>query len=153
MLTDSALAFEFRSALRPIFRQLKADRTISFGKIGLLAQLSERGRATASELAAAERISPQAVTVAVRELESLGLVVRTPDTDDRRCLWIELTDAGRLMLAKEQSSGHDWLDVALRERLTAGERASLADAIPLLRKLTADAAPADATPAAEPSHD
>lgn len=93
MITEQATAQVLREALRPIWRQLTAGRSISVGKIGVLAYLSKHGQTSASTLAAAERISPQAIATAVRELESLGLVARTPDEQDRRRIWIELTDA------------------------------------------------------------
>ncbi|MFD9661354.1 MarR family winged helix-turn-helix transcriptional regulator [Rhodococcus sp. NPDC059968] len=139
MITEQATAQVLREALRPIWRQLTTGRTISVGKIGVLAYLSKHGRTSASTLAAAERISPQAIAAAVRELENLGLVERTPDEQDRRRIWIELTDAGRERLAQERSQGLDWLEHAIAERLTADEKKTLDSVVPILRKLVDDA--------------
>jgi DNA-binding MarR family transcriptional regulator len=134
--TELTIAGRLREALRPLWRQLASERTLSLGKSGVLARLVEFGRATASELAAAERISPQAVTMVVRDLESLGLVLRTPDNGDRRRIWIELTETGRERLAQERSMGVGWLDRAILERLTDGERKALEQVIPILNKIT-----------------
>ena len=139
MITEQATAQVLREALRPIWRQLTAGRSISVGKIGVLAYLSKHGQTSASTLAAAEKISPQAIANAVRELESLGLVVRTPDEQDRRRIWIELTDAGRERLAQERSQGLDWLEQAIAERLTDEEKKTLDSVVPILRKLVDDA--------------
>ncbi|MDV6281597.1 MarR family winged helix-turn-helix transcriptional regulator [Rhodococcus jostii] len=139
MITEQATAQVLREALRPIWRQLTTGRTISVGKIGVLAYLSKHGQTSASTLAAAEKISPQAIANAVRELESLGLVVRTPDEQDRRRIWIELTDAGRERLAQERSNGLDWLEHAIAERLTDEEKKTLDSVVPILRKLVDDA--------------
>ncbi|AHK34449.1 transcriptional regulator [Rhodococcus opacus PD630] len=139
MITEQATAQVLREALRPIWRQLTAGRSISVGKIGVLAYLSKHGQTSASTLAAAEKISPQAIANAVRELESLGLVVRTPDEQDRRRIWIELTDAGRERLAQERSQGLDWLEHAIAERLTDEEKKTLDSVVPILRKLVDDA--------------
>ena len=139
MITEQATAQVLREALRPIWRQLTAGRSISVGKIGVLAYLSKHGQTSASTLAAAEKISPQAIANAVRELESLGLVVRTPDEQDRRRIWIELTDAGRERLAQERSQGLDWLEHAIAERLTNEEKETLDSVVPILRKLVDDA--------------
>ncbi len=139
MITEQATAQVLREALRPIWRQLTTGRTISVGKIGVLAYLSKHGQTSASTLAAAEKISPQAIANAVRELESLGLVARTPDEQDRRRIWIELTDAGRERLAQERSNGLDWLEHAIAERLTNEEKKTLDSVVPILRKLVDDA--------------
>ncbi|MFE7417047.1 MarR family winged helix-turn-helix transcriptional regulator [Rhodococcus sp. NPDC057529] len=139
MITEQATAQVLREALRPIWRQLTAGRTISVGKIGVLAYLSKHGRTSASTLASAEKITPQAIATAVRELEGLGLVARTPDERDRRRIWIELTDAGRERLTQERSKGLEWLEHAIAERLTAEEKATLDSLVPILHKLVDDA--------------
>lgn len=75
----------------------------------------------------------------MRELESLDLVARTPDSEDRRRTWIELTDAGYERLAQERSTGLRWLERAVAERLTLKEKKTLAAAIPVLHKLMEEA--------------
>jgi DNA-binding MarR family transcriptional regulator len=59
--------------------------------------------------------------------------------EDRRRVWIELTDAGRQKLAQESSAGHGWLDRAIAERLTPDEQEKLEAVIPILRKLSSEA--------------
>lgn len=135
MLLPQTVAREFRDALRPLIRRLNNERTMSLGKAGVLAHLSEHGRATASELAAAERVSPQAITIAVRELEGLKLVERTPDGVDRRRIWVQLTDEGRRRLEEEYAAGHSWFAEAIGTRLSDDERAILLAAVPVLRKV------------------
>lgn len=138
MATNETLALALREALRPLWRQLNVHKTLSTGKLGVLAYLAEHGAATSSTLAAVEKISPQAIATAVRELEGLGLITRTPDEQDRRRVWIDLTEAGRERLALERSTGNVWLEQAVAERLTAEERELLESVVPLLRKLTVD---------------
>ncbi|MEV7663651.1 MarR family transcriptional regulator [Paenarthrobacter sp. NPDC089316] len=135
LVTDTSMTYSFLGALHPLLSRLNADRTISPGKIGVLRHLADYGRATTSELAVAVHVSPQGISLAARELERLRLVVRVPDAEDRRRIWIELTDAGRLKLARESSAGHDWLDQAITQRLTPEERKTLEAVIPVLRKL------------------
>lgn len=137
-MTHPTLAQELREALRPLLRRLSSERTISLGKMGVLGHLAEHGPATASALAVAESISPQAITMAVRELEAQGLVMRRHDDEDRRRIWIELTSAGREKLARERSAGLGWLDRAIREKLTSAEGQAIEAVIPVLRKLVAE---------------
>lgn len=137
---ETTLAHSLRESLRPLWRQLNAHKTLSMGKLDVLVHLADRGRATSAELATAAKISPQAIATAVRELEGLGLITRTPDDRDRRRVWIELTEAGRQRLAHERSIGNAWLERAIAEQLTDDERDLLGAAVPLLRKLTGGAA-------------
>lgn len=129
------LAVEFRSALRPLIRRFNRERTISLGKSGILNRLNEQGPATASELAASERITPQAVAVALRELEALSFVARARDEADRRKVHVQITEKGRVALESEHEAGTRWLADALLERLDDSERAALSSAVPVLRKL------------------
>ncbi|MEV0075291.1 MarR family transcriptional regulator [Nocardia neocaledoniensis] len=140
MTSVPATVRELGEVLHPIARRLLAGRTISTGKLGVLGYLSTRGRATATTLATVQTVSPQAIATAVRELEALGLVVRTPDSEDRRRVWVEVTDAGRARLGEERAVGLDWLARAIDERLTDEERAALGRALPALRRL-AEAGP------------
>ena len=135
---DQALTHYLFKALHPLLRQLNAERTISPGKIGVLRHLAEHGRSTTTELAVVVQVSPQAISLAVRELERLGFEGRAPDADDRRRAWIEVTPAGRQKLAGESSAGQAWLGRAVTERLSPDERKALAAAVPAIRKLGAE---------------
>lgn len=131
----TSLAADLREALRPLWRRFGEHRTLSMGKAGILARLDQRGALTATDLAARERISHQAVATAVRELEDLGLVARSPDPADGRRMLVTLTAAGRQCLLSERAAGQEWLVHAVAEELSAADRATLAAAVPLLRRL------------------
>ncbi|QCB98856.1 MarR family transcriptional regulator [Arthrobacter sp. PAMC25564] len=138
-MTGQLLTRSFFETLHPLLRRLNAKRTLSPGKLGVLRHLAEQGRATTSELATVVQVSPQAISLAARELEHLRFVVRVPDAEDRRRIWIELTGEGRQKLAQELAAGHGWLDRAIMERLTPEERKTLEAVIPILRKLGSEA--------------
>lgn len=154
--SDSEPTAELLEALLPILHRIHVERTLSPGKVGILRHVAENGRASSAELAVKVQVSPQAISLAARELEALGLVERIPDEMDRRRSWIHPTEAGRRKLAEETRTGRAWLYGAIRERLTPEERQTLASAIPVLRKLTAGTASetlsaAASTPAPEPT--
>ncbi|EYT62697.1 MarR family transcriptional regulator [Dietzia sp. UCD-THP] len=134
----TALAADLREALRPLWRRLGEHRTLSMGKVGILARLDRHGALTATDLAAHERISHQAVAGAVRELEEMGLVSRRPDPADGRRVLISLTGTGRTRLDGERSAGQEWLIHAVTDELSETERATLAAAVPLLGRLDAE---------------
>lgn len=152
----AVLAADLREVLRPLWRRFNSMRTLSPGKVGILSHLDRFGALAATELAARERISHQAVATAVRELEEPGLVSRDADPADRRRVLIALTDTGRDRLATERAAGTNWLADALTHELDATERTTLAAAVPLLLRLddpdvVAPAKPADATGPANPT--
>lgn len=65
----------------------------SFGSV--LVPLFERDGRRLGDLAAAARLSKQAMTGLVRQCEEAGLVVRERDPDDRRAFRISLSARGR----------------------------------------------------------
>lgn len=132
---DQDLPEALLEALRPLQHRLNAQRTLSVGKLGILRHLTRTGRATAGELATRIRVSPQAISLSTRELEGLGLIVRTRDEDDRRRSWFALTDVGRERYEQEHLAGRMWLEKAIDERLGETERRALAAAVPAFRRL------------------
>ena len=137
--TTATVAHDLLAAVQPLLLQIRARRSLSPGKLGILRHLLTVGRATTSELAAQIQVSPQGISLAAHELEGLGLIERTPDTVDRRRNWITLTDAGRETLAQERAVGEAWLSEVISERLTPAEIALVETALPALRKITAQA--------------
>lgn len=132
---SSDLAADLREALRPLWRRLNAHRTLPPGKVGILSRLEVIGPLSATDLAGLERISHQAIANAVRELQDMGLVSRGRDPSDGRRTLVALTDPGRVQLRLERTAGQDWLTRSVEEQLDDAERAVLAAAVPLLRRL------------------
>lgn len=136
---DPVAVREFLEVLHPLLRRMRAERTLSPGKVGILHHLSLHERATSTELAAAVRVSPQAISLAARELEGMAFIERVPDADDRRKTWIVLAEAGRAKLEEEARAGEGWIGQAITEQLTDDERRILKAAIPVLKKIGLEA--------------
>jgi DNA-binding MarR family transcriptional regulator len=134
------LAGELRQAVRPIIRRQLSEGGLSFGKVGVLQYLLRHERSTPAELAIAEHVRPQSMTALLRELEDLGLVVRSPDANDGRRVWVRLSDEGVAQLLRQRRPSTGWLVDAVSEILTDDDRALLAAALPVLRKLTGEPA-------------
>lgn len=136
---DPMAVREFLEVLHPLLRRMRAERTLSPGKVGILHHLSLHERATSTELAAAVRVSPQAISLAARELEEMAFIERVPAADDRRKTWIVLAEAGRAKLEDEARAGEGWIGQAITEQLTDDERRILKAAIPVLKKIGLEA--------------
>ena len=80
------------------------------------------------ELARLMGKAPPIIVAAVDELEKKGLVARRRDERDRRRSVVEMTDAGREMLARADVIADD-LIADIFGALSAGERAALHDTL------------------------
>lgn len=90
------------------------------------------GRAAPRTLLQPLMVTSGGLTNRIDRLESARLVVRAPNPDDRRGVFLELTPDGRELVDRVTSAYLQNQRELLREALTDGERTRLA---PLLRKL------------------
>lgn len=72
-----------------------SEHGVSTAQIGMLRQLASEPGLSGAELARRLLISPQGVQLALKSLESRGLVERRPDPAHGRILRVYLTDKGR----------------------------------------------------------
>lgn len=105
-------------------------------QLSVLSRLGKDGPASASDLAAAERIRPQSVSATLAVLEEGELVVRRPDPDDGRRQLVSLSPTGTALFDDRRRPSEEWLSRALEERLTESERQTVIDAVALLERLT-----------------
>lgn len=132
-------ARELRVVLSRLRRRLKETsdpRDLTASQTSVLSRLSKDGAATASELAAAERVRPQSMAAILAALDERGLIARRPDPGDGRRQLVSLSDAGRELVEDKRRAGEEWLARALQERFTESERHSLIEALALLERLT-----------------
>jgi DNA-binding MarR family transcriptional regulator len=105
-----------RGAVARLARRLRAERpadSLSSNKVGVLSHLHRHGPSSPGEIAAAEHQQPQSLTRVFAELESEGLVRRTPNAADRRGAVLELTRTGMMMLRQDMAHRDAWLTGAL----------------------------------------
>jgi len=117
-------------------RQISAVGEITLSQASVLSLLEREGPATSGTLATKEHISPQSMGTLLMSLEALGLVSRTPDPTDGRCLVISLTEAGLQAVHGARRQREEQLARALADHFTAQEQQALIAAIPLLERLS-----------------
>jgi len=116
----------FWGTIPPLWHQIRAqiradaveNFDITVGQFHILRRI-HFGMDSVSKLADDKHISRAAVSRAVDMLVNKGLIRRTPDPADRRCVRLSLTDAGQALLDALFENTRDWM---------AGKMASLDDA-------------------------
>jgi DNA-binding MarR family transcriptional regulator len=91
---------------------------------------------TPRQLAEADHVQPPSMTRILNALVAAGLVERTGDPDDRRQVLVAITEAGRAEVRETRRRRDAWLAQRLAV-LTPQERATLADAADILRRVVA----------------
>lgn len=132
----SLLASDLRVVLGRLMRRLRAEHRFPLSHGAVLGRLDRDGPQSTVQLAAAERVRPQSMGQTLAELEAQGLVSRRPDETDKRRTLLELTAAGRQVLADDRRRREGWLAKAIAEDFTPQERETLSRAVALLGRLT-----------------
>jgi DNA-binding MarR family transcriptional regulator len=122
--------------LRRRLRELAETADLTPSQQAVVSRLDKSGPASASELAAAERIRPQSMAATVAALVELGFVERTPDPEDGRRQLISLTPMGQKRLQGDRQARQEWLAQALQDRFTEAQRQTIIEALGLLDELT-----------------
>lgn len=116
-------------------RQVQPTGELTFPETSALSRLDRSGPATSSDLARAERISPQSMGTTIAELERRGLVARERDTEDGRRIVLSITEAGRRLVHDRRGARTELIARALGDGFTAAELERLRAAAPLLERL------------------
>jgi DNA-binding MarR family transcriptional regulator len=133
--TDIGLtASELRVVLGQLVRRLRSEHRFPMLHGAVLGRLDREGPRSIGDLAASERVRPQSMAQAVADLESSGLVGRSPDPADRRRVLIEMTAEGRAALEEDRRNRVGWLVSAIEE-LEPEDQEVLARATGILSRL------------------
>ncbi|MFJ8148659.1 MarR family winged helix-turn-helix transcriptional regulator [Streptomyces sp. NPDC096048] len=108
---------------------------LSPSQASVLRRLAKEGPASASDLAAIERVRPQSMAKTVGALEQAGLVARSPDPEDGRRQFITVTERGLARRKGDRLARQTWLARALQECGTDQEVRAVITAMALLDKV------------------
>jgi DNA-binding MarR family transcriptional regulator len=122
---------------RRLRREAESDDR-SWARLQLLGAIERAGDvATPTLLAESESMRSSNLAAALRDLETDGLIVRTPDTEDRRKVRVRLTAIGREVLHENIIRRERWLAEAIEHSLTKEQRAQLLKAGELFDRVAA----------------
>ncbi|MFF3619506.1 MarR family winged helix-turn-helix transcriptional regulator [Streptomyces sp. NPDC002467] len=134
------IAEDLQLAIGMLVRQIRATTGggVSLSQMSVLKRLDRLGPSTATDLAQAEKIRPQSVIATVNGLQADGYVTRSPHPTDGRRLVIALTPEGEALVRERREAGQGRIAELIAERLSPDEQHLLAEAVPLLRRLSED---------------
>lgn len=133
--TDGDEAARLAVAVGRINRLIRTSGdSLPYGMVSALSAILRRGPLRPSDLARIEAVSPPTMTRIVGDLEARGLVARASDPSDGRSFTVAATDAGRdaVLAARLERAGRIG---RLLDRLDAGQRQAVVDALPALEEL------------------
>lgn len=102
-------------ATRGLLDAVLAEAGTTFSSWTVLAALNARGPAIQKDLARSLNMIGPSIVERIDQLESAGLVTRSPVPGDRRASLVDLTDAGRALITRLHS-----VMLSTEEALTAG---------------------------------
>jgi DNA-binding MarR family transcriptional regulator len=117
-----------------LMRQVSNAGGLSTAASSALNRLGRDGPHRLTELAQAQGASQPGMTQLVTRMEREGLVRRTANSDDRRGVVVEATEAGLDLVRRRRAERADALQHML-DRLDPQDQAAIAAALPALARL------------------
>jgi DNA-binding MarR family transcriptional regulator len=142
----SAVAAGLDEMLRFAVRRSGAPRDISFTTASTLSRLADDGPRRLTALAVDEGVAQPSMTQLVQRLERQGFVARDRDSEDKRVVWVAITEAGRRLLADRRAARSRELADQLATLSPEDEAtltAAVLAALPVIRRLAGDSTEED----------
>lgn len=125
-----------RLLLLRLARRIRANSSgrITPSQLSVLGTIVRRKQLTIGQIAEREHVKPPSVSKIVAALERGGLVERSTDPDDRRCVRIHATTEGVTYVEEVRAAGRTWLASQLAT-LDDHDVATIEAALPALDRL------------------
>lgn len=117
---ENLLSLTERSTLASIYRS-----TLIYKTNGILS----------AELASLEKVTTQSMSQIINKLLKNGFIIKTPSTEDKRKVFITITEKGRVLIEDKKNASQEWLAKSISEKITQKETEILVEAINVMTKL------------------
>jgi DNA-binding MarR family transcriptional regulator len=129
---------EVSAGLEGLFRLVRwlSPPGLSLTAAATLGTLERSGPTRLTVLAASEGVTQPAMTQLIARMQESGLVTRSADPEDGRVVQVQITDAGRELVAGRRAARAERLR-ALLDTLSPADQDALAAALPAINALAA----------------
>jgi len=138
-MNSSELSSSLRAVVSALHKglrkQLYSVDTYSMTELETIKHIAKNTSLLPSELAVLTRIKTQSMSQILNKLEKQDVIKRTTSTEDKRKVYISLTDSGVKFVEQVRYDRDEWLKELIEESLTEDEKKILAEALPVLHKL------------------
>jgi DNA-binding MarR family transcriptional regulator len=138
-MNSSELSSSLRAVVSALHKglrkQLYSVDAYSMTELETIRHLAKDASLLPSELATMTRIKTQSMSQILSKLEKQDVIKRTTSTEDKRKVYISLTDSGVKFVEKARYDRDEWLKEVIEKSLTEDEKKLLAEALPVLHKL------------------
>jgi DNA-binding MarR family transcriptional regulator len=136
---DIEIAANLRTVIQRLVkvlrRQARNQEMLSLTERSSLGLLYQQGEMLPSELAQLEKVTTQSMSQIINHLFKLGLIDKTPSSEDKRKVKLSLTPAGKHYIEQLRQDKQEWLARTLYEKTSGKEKAILTEALHILTKL------------------
>lgn len=116
------------------FRAHLGKLELTFPQALALSTLNDQGSMPISKLAELTGSANSTISGVIDRLEKLGLAKRERSEQDRRVIYVAVTDKYRKLQGKAEAGVNQYFDRLLSSQLTAAERETVAQGLQLLDK-------------------
>ena len=138
-MNSSELSSSLRAVVSALHKGLRKKLysvdTYSMTELETIKHITKNTSLLPSELAALTRIKTQSMSQILKKLEQQDVIKRTTSTEDKRKVYISLTDSGVKFVEQVRYDRDEWLKELIEESLTEDDKKILAEALPVLHKL------------------
>ena len=138
-MNSSELSSSLRAVVSALHKglrkQLYSVDTYSMTELETIKHIAKNTSLLPSELAVLTRIKTQSMSQILNKLEKQDVIKRTTSTEDKRKVYISLTDSGVKFVEQVRYDRDEWLKELIEESLTENEKELLAEALSVLHKL------------------
>ncbi|MGK7311411.1 MAG: MarR family winged helix-turn-helix transcriptional regulator [Candidatus Longimicrobiales bacterium M2_2A_002] len=125
--------------------KVSGDHALTLGQLRFLELIEQGGESNMTDIARSIAISNAAVSRTLDKLVDLGLIARRAGSEDRRIVWLDLTDAGDTVLADYRARIETSLIHTLQQE-SAGQVSDMALDLDRMTRALLDGHEGDAPP-------
>lgn len=116
-------------------RKVNTESPFSLTERSVMGSLYHQGELPPSTLAQLEKVTTQSMSQIINNLCEAGMIHKAPSGGDKRMVLLSLTPAGRAYVEDNRQRKQEWLANALQQKVNAGEKDVLMEAMKILIKI------------------